>query len=98
MSQLYCKDLTRQTDGSSTYRLYHLDVLCRVCVVQIQPGEHGPDRADFTGPTRLHELDHTDHADQEDICPERSIVDNQLMICRVYVRRVKELCNTRVAT
>ena len=47
-------------------------------VVQIQPRKHVPDHADYTAPTRQHELNHTDyidhtdhidHTDQESICP-----------------------------
>ena len=49
-----------------------VEMLCRICVVQIQPRKHGLDHADYTVPTRQHELDHTDHTDhtdQEYICP-----------------------------
>ena len=50
------------------------EMLCRICVVQIQPRKHALDRAGYTAPTRQRELDHTDHTtDQESIiCPERS--------------------------
>ena len=41
-------------------------MLCRICVAQIQPGNHILDDADCTDPTRHHELDHTDHADHTD--------------------------------
>ena len=58
--------------------LYHLQILpcryemlCRICTVHIQPRKHVLDHADYTVPTRQHELDHTDHTDhtdQEFIC------------------------------
>ena len=32
---------------------------------QIQPRKQVLDRADYTSPTRQHELKHTDHTDQE---------------------------------
>ena len=47
------------------------EVLCRLCRVQIQPSKLVVDYADYTAPTRKHELDHTDHTDhtdQESIC------------------------------
>ena len=44
-------------------------MLCRICIVQIQPRKYVLYHADHTAPTRQHELDHTD---QEYICPERS--------------------------
>ena len=54
-------------------------MLCKICTVQIQPRNLRLDHADYTAPTRPHELDptdhtdHTDHTDQEYlICPERS--------------------------
>ena len=47
-------------------------MLWRICVVQIQPRKHVLDLADYTASTRQHELDHTDHTDQEPIRPERS--------------------------
>ena len=33
--------------------------LCRICIVQIQPRKHVINCADYAGPTRQHELDHT---------------------------------------
>ena len=71
-----------QTDQID-HDLDHLDLncryemLCRICVVQIQPRKHALDRAGYTAPTRQHELDHTDHTDRTDhtdqehiyICP-----------------------------
>ena len=42
------------------------------------PGSNVLDRADYTVPTRQHELDHTDHTDQGYVCPEISTVDNQV--------------------
>ena len=62
-------------------------MLYRTCTAQIKRGENMPDNADYTAPTRKHELDHRDHrdhtdhtdhtdhkdhTDQEYICPERS--------------------------
>ena len=40
-------------------------MLCRICIVQIQPRKRVLDHADCTAPTRQHELDHTDHTDQQ---------------------------------
>ena len=60
---------------SSSSRCLPPVVICRpgsVCIVQIQPRKHVPDHADYTAPTRQRELDHTDHTDEESICPERS--------------------------
>ena len=34
-------------------------MLCKICVVQIQPRKHVRDHADFAAPTRQHELYHT---------------------------------------
>ena len=42
------------------------DVLCGICVVQIQPKNHVLDYAGYWTPTRQHELDHTDHTDHTD--------------------------------
>ena len=41
-------------------------MLCRVCLVQIQPRKHTVDDADYTAPTRQRELDHADHTDHTD--------------------------------
>ena len=41
-------------------------MLCRICIVQIQPRKHALDLADYTAPPRQHELDHTDHTDHTD--------------------------------
>ena len=41
-------------------------MLCRICIVQIQPRKHVLDHAVFVAPTRKHELDHTDHTDYTD--------------------------------
>ena len=38
-------------------------MLCRICIVQIQPRKYVLDDADYAAPTRQHELDHTDHTD-----------------------------------
>ena len=63
----------------------------RICVVQIQPRKdvlNHADHADYTAPTRQHELDHTDHTyhtdhthhtDQESTCSERSICPIQVI-------------------
>ena len=57
--------------------IYVVQNLCTV--VQTQPKRRVLDRADYTAPTRQHDLnhtdhadhtDHTDHTDQEFICPE----------------------------
>ena len=42
------------------------EMLCRICVVQIQPRKHALDYAGYTAPTQQHELDHTDHTDHTD--------------------------------
>ena len=52
-------------------------MICRICLVPIQPRKHVlfVDHAHYTAPTRQHDLDHTDHTDhtdQEYTCPERS--------------------------
>ena len=36
------------------------EVLCRICIVQVQPRNPVLDGADYTAPTRQDELDHTD--------------------------------------
>ena len=33
------------------------EMLCRICLVQIQSRKHALDHADYTAPTRQHELD-----------------------------------------
>ena len=38
-------------------------MLCRICVVQIQPRKHALDDAGYTAPVGQHELDHPDHTD-----------------------------------
>ena len=43
------------------------DMLCRICVVHIQPRKRVLDHSDDTAPTPQRELDHTD---QEYMCPE----------------------------
>ena len=42
-------------------------MLCRICVVHIQPRKRVLDHSDDTAPTPQRELDHTD---QEYMCPE----------------------------
>ena len=49
----------------------HCEMLCRICIVQIQPMKHVLHFAHYMAPTRQHELDHTD---QEYICPARQII------------------------
>ena len=44
------------------------EMLCRICIVQIQPRKHVLDHAGCTAPIRQHEVDPTD---QEYICRER---------------------------
>ena len=70
-------------------------MLRRIYTVQIQPMKHVLDHAEYTAPTRQHELDHTDHTDhtdQESIYLPRKIwiinwlsapkdLDHQLAIC-----------------
>ena len=43
--------------------------MCMIDIVQIQLRQRVLDHADRTASTRKHELDHTDHTDQESICP-----------------------------
>ena len=45
-------------------------MLCRICMVQIQPRDLVLHRAGYTVTTRWHELDRADHTDQQHICPE----------------------------
>ena len=65
--------VTRQTDHDlDIYRQIltcRYEMLCGICVAQIQPRKHVLDDARHTAPTRQHEPDHTDHGY---ICPERS--------------------------
>ena len=42
-------------------------------MVQIQPRKLVLDHADYTAPTRQHELDHTDHTDHADHTDQESI-------------------------
>ena len=59
-------------------------MLCRICVVQVQPKKHVLGRAGYTAPTLQHELDHTD---QECIC---ALIDlDQVGIDYLSVRRVQ---------
>ena len=54
-----------------------------ICVAQMQPRKHALDDADYTAPTRQHELDHTDHTDytdQQSVCPAWQIEIMQLGI------------------
>ena len=53
--------------------------MCRICAVQIQPRKLVLDHADYTAPTRQHDLDRTD---QESICPDgsRSWRENRLSV------------------
>ena len=57
-------------------------MLCRVCIVQIQPRKPVLDYADYTAATRQHAQDHTD---QKSIFPERSItgvhINQDLLWC-----------------
>ena len=69
--------------------IYPSTDLCRVCLVgQIDPTprKHGSDDADGNGPTRQHELDHTDHTRPgiDDISALKYLDDElwELMICR----------------
>ena len=64
---------TDQIDHDLLDHLYILtcrnEMLCRICIVQIQPRKYVLDHADYEAPTMPHELD---HAYQESVCPERS--------------------------
>ena len=54
-------------------------MLCRICVLSTDPTQELiPYHADYTAPTRQLELDHTDHTDQESICPGN--LDHQVRI------------------
>ena len=57
-------------------------VVCMIRIVQIQPRKHVQDHADYTAPTRIHELD---HADQEQICHEVGLDDLSEM-CNISYR------------
>ena len=43
------------------------EMLCRICVAQIQPRKDVLDHIGYTVPFRKHEVDHTDHTDHTDI-------------------------------
>ena len=68
------------TDRISTDRSYrssiHLTSVVRCCAGSVEHGSQPRktiiDHAGYTTLTRQHELDHTDHTDQEYIFPERS--------------------------
>ena len=62
------------------------ELLCKICMVQIQPRKHVVDHADYTAPTRQHELDRTDNTDQEFVYPERSRLSSRN---RWFVLRTK---------
>ena len=52
-------------------------MLCKICIVQIQPTKYVLDHAGYAARTRQHEI-LRDHTDQEQcICPERSRSYNQ---------------------
>ena len=69
---------SRSTVGNLDPDLPLYEMLRMICIVQVQPRRYVLDHADYTAPTRQHELDrtdhtdHIDHTDQESICPERS--------------------------
>ena len=44
-------------------------MLCRIFIVQIQRRKHVLDNTDYAAPIRQHELDHTDHTDEDYIYP-----------------------------
>ena len=58
---------------------------CRICEVQIQPRKQVLDLADYTNPTRQHQLDHTDYIDH---LPYKMNVDHAWSGNRRSVRRV----------
>ena len=45
------------------------DIQQMIYIVQIQPRKHELDHADYTAPSRQHDLDHTDHTDHTDHLP-----------------------------
>ena len=53
-------------------------MLCRICTVQIQPRKHVLDDAHSTARALQHELDHTDHTDQESIFSTVTGLDHEL--------------------
>ena len=58
-----------------------MEMICRICIVHIQPRKHVLDHEGYAAPTRQHELnhtDHTDHTDQELMC-ELDHTDEELM-------------------
>ena len=71
-------------------------MLCRICVVQIEPTKLVLDRADYTALTRQHELDHTDrtdpidHTDQECIYLLLKDLDNEVGVD--HTDHVSEVC------
>ena len=58
------------------------EMLCRICTNSTDPTHrnHVLDYAGYRAPTTQHELDHTDHTDQESICPERSTYTENVRI------------------
>ena len=66
---------TRRTDHLQLDHLYHVDLLqiptcryemlCTIFIVHIYPGKHALDQECCTARTRQHDLDHTDHTDEE---------------------------------
>ena len=59
-------------------------MLCRICTaVQILPRNHVLDNVVYTPPTRQHELDHTDHTDQEYISPALKGLHHELSQVRI---------------
>ena len=58
-------------------------MLCRICVVQIQPRKYVLDDAGYAAPTRQHELDHTDHTDHTDLDREARI-DDLVGVCELF--------------
>ena len=59
-------------------------------IIQLQPGSHVLDHADYTAPTRQHELDHIDRTDQGFICREIFIltvaIDHLLKVCILPIK------------
>ena len=51
-------------------------MMCSICVVQIQPMNHGLEHAGYTAPTRQRELIHTDHIDHIDHTDHTDHTDN----------------------
>ena len=70
-------------------------MLCKICVVQIQPRKRALDHAGYTAATRQHGLGHTDHTDQESICPEISRYVSRIRWSVDDLSEVCQYCDVR---